>query len=155
MAVFTPVTHEELEQWLAPLHLGTLVAHKGIASGIENSNFFVTLARDGVHTDYVLTIFEVLKAEQLPFYLELMQHLAQKGLPVPRPYADEHGALFRTLAGKPASLVSKAGGKDTSEPSPAHCASVGRTLAQMHLGWRISKARNRICAVELVAGDAG
>ena len=81
MAVFTPVTHEELEQWLAPLHLGTLVAHKGIASGIENSNFFVTLARDGVHTDYVLTIFEVLKAEQLPFYLELMQHLAQKGLP--------------------------------------------------------------------------
>ena len=74
MAVFTPVTHEELEQWLAPLHLGTLVAHKGIASGIENSNFFVTLARDGVHTDYVLTIFEVLKAEQLPFYLELMQH---------------------------------------------------------------------------------
>ena len=133
MAVFTPVTHEELEQWLAPLHLGALVAHKGIASGIENSNFFVTLARDGVHTDYVLTIFEVLKAEQLPFYLELMQHLAQKGLPVPRPYADEHGALFRTLAGKPASLVSKLAGKDTSEPSPAHCASVGRTLAQMHL----------------------
>lgn len=133
MAVFTPVTHEELEQWLAPLHLGTLVAHKGIASGIENSNFFVTLARDGVHTDYVLTIFEVLTAEQLPFYLELMQHLAQKGLPVPRPYADEYGALFRTLAGKPASLVSKLAGKDISEPSPAHCASVGRTLAQMHL----------------------
>lgn len=97
------------------------------------TQFFVTLARDGVHTDYVLTIFEVLKAEQLPFYLELMQHLAQKGLPVPRPYADEHGALFRTLAGKPASLVSKLAGKDTSEPSPAHCASVGRTLAQMHL----------------------
>lgn len=133
MAVFTPVTHKQLEQWLAPLNLGALVSYQGIASGIENSNFFVTLTHKGVSTDYVLTIFEVLTAEQLPFYLELMQHLAQKGLPVPRPYADANGALFRPLAGKPASLVSKLAGKDTSAPTAAHCASVGRTLAQMHL----------------------
>ena len=133
MAVFTPITREQLEPWLAPLNLGSLIDYKGIASGIENSNFFVTLNRDGVQTEYVLTIFEVLKAEQLPFYLELMQHLAQKGIPVPRPYGDEHGALFRLLAGKPASLVSKLAGRDTSTPTPAHCASVGRTLAQMHL----------------------
>ena len=133
MAVFTPITHEQLEPWLAPLNLGSLVDYKGIASGIENSNFFVTLTHNEVQTEYVLTIFEVLKAEQLPFYLELMQHLAQKGLPVPRPYGDANGALFRTLAGKPASLVSKLAGRDTNTPTPAHCASVGRTLAQMHL----------------------
>ena len=85
MAVFTPVTQEQLAQWLAPLNLGSLVEYKGIANGIDNSNFFVTLNHNGTETEYVLTIFEVLKAEQLPFYLELMQHLALKGLPVPRP----------------------------------------------------------------------
>ena len=60
MAVFTPITREQLEPWLAPLNLGSLIDYKGIASGIENSNFFVTLNRDGVQTEYVLTIFEVL-----------------------------------------------------------------------------------------------
>ena len=136
MAVFTQITHDELVTWLAPLNLGTLVEFKGIASGIENSNFFVTL-NDGVYnTTYVLTLFEVLTPEQLPFYLELMQHLALKGIPVPRPYADAQGQLFRPLAGKPATLVSKLSGHDTTAPTPAHCASVGRTLAQMHLAGR-------------------
>ncbi|MCE1160384.1 MAG: homoserine kinase [Burkholderiales bacterium] len=136
MAVFTQITHEQLAHWLIPLQLGELVEFKGIATGIENSNFFVTLSKDGVTTDYVLTIFEVLTPEQLPFYLELMTHLAHKGIPVPLPYADANGALFRELAGKPASLVSKMAGKDTHTPTPAHCASVGRTLAQMHLAVR-------------------
>ncbi len=133
MAVFTQITHEQLAQWLIPLQLGELIEFKGIATGIENSNFFVTLDHQGRRTDYVLTIFEVLTPEQLPFYLELMAHLARKGIPVPLPYADSEGALFRPLAGKPASLVSKMAGKDTSTPTPEHCASVGRTLAQMHL----------------------
>lgn len=133
MAVFTDITHDQLAQWVAPLDLGQLNTFKGISAGIENSNFFVTLSQNGVETDYVLTIFEVLTAEQLPFYLKLMAHLAQKNLPVPRPYADAEGALFRPLAGKPASLVSKLSGTDTHSPTPAHCASVGRTLAQMHL----------------------
>ena len=133
MAVFTQITREQLAQWLTPLQLGELIEFKGIATGIENSNFFVTLSKDGITTDYVLTIFEVLTAEQLPFYLELMAHLAHKDIPVPQPYADANGTLFRELAGKPASLVSKMAGKDTNTPTPAHCASVGRTLAQMHL----------------------
>lgn len=136
MAVFTQITHEQLSHWLIPLQLGELVEFKGIATGIENSNFFVTLSKADVTTDYVLTIFEVLTSEQLPFYLELMAHLAHKGIPVPLPYADANGALFRELAGKPASLVSKMAGKDTHTPTPAHCASVGRTLAQMHLAVR-------------------
>ena len=136
MAVFTQITHDELATWLTPLNLGTLVEFKGIASGIENSNFFVTLNNGTHNTTYVLTLFEVLTPEQLPFYLELMQHLAIKGIPVPRPYADQQGQLFRPLAGKPATLVSKLSGSDTAAPTPAHCASVGRTLAQMHLAGR-------------------
>ena len=136
MAVFTQITTEQLSDWLTPLNLGRLVEFKGIASGIENSNFFVTLDKDGQRTDYVLTIFEVLTAQQLPFYLELMQHLASKDLPVPRPFASTDGALFRPLAGKPAALVSKLAGADTATPTPTHCASVGRVLAQMHLAGR-------------------
>ena len=133
MAVFTQITHEQLSEWLIPLQLGELIEFKGIATGIENSNFFVTLSKDRVQTDYVLTLFEVLTPAQLPFYLELMAHLARKNIPVPLPYADAHGALFRELAGKPASLVSKMAGKDTNAPTPMHCTSVGRTLAKMHL----------------------
>jgi homoserine kinase type II len=133
MAVFTPITSEQLRDWLQPLNLGELVEFKGIASGIENSNFFVTLKQNGTDKDYVLTIFEVLTPEQLPFYLELMQHLALKGIPVPRPFADTNGSLFRPLADKPACLVSKLAGSDTATPTTAHCVSVGRVLAQMHL----------------------
>lgn len=133
MAVFTNITHEQLSAWLKPLNLGALVEFKGIASGIENSNFFVTLENNHIQTTYVLTIFEVLTAEQLPFYLDFMQHLALKNLPVPRPFADAQGQLFRPLAGKPACLVSKLDGADTNAPTSAHCASVGQTLAKMHL----------------------
>ncbi|TDR28817.1 homoserine kinase [Hydromonas duriensis] len=132
MAVFTQITPNELASWLEPLKLGTLVEFKGIASGIENSNFFVTLNDNSKTTDYVLTIFEVLTPEQLPFYLQLMQHLADKNIPVPRPFADNQGQLFRPLAGKPAALVSKLSGQEAKEITPAHCASVGRTLAQLH-----------------------
>lgn len=133
MAVFTHITHQQLSDWLEPLNLGTLVSYKGIATGIENSNFFVTLEHNSKHTDYVLTLFEVLTPKQLPFYLNLMAHLAQKGLPVPQPYPDPTGALFRPLANKPASLVSKLAGTEITAPTPEHCASVGRTLAQAHL----------------------
>lgn len=133
MAVFTQITHDELATWLAPLSLGTLIDFKGISAGIENSNFFVTLEQNNQRIDYVLTIFEVLTAEQLPFYIELMRHLANKNIPVPRPFADTTGQLFRPLAGKPATLVSKLTGSDTNTPTLAHCISVGRTLAQMHL----------------------
>lgn len=133
MAVFTNITHSELEKWLIPLNLGKLIDFKGIASGIENSNFFVTLEQNKIKTTYVLTIFEVLTTEQLPFYLQLMEHLAIKKLPVPRPYSDQQGQLFRPLSGKPACLVSKLAGNEATEITPAHCASVGRTLAQMHL----------------------
>ena len=102
---------------------------EGIHTGIENTNYFVTtdLGR------YVLTVFERLTARQLPFYLQLMLHLARKGLPVPEPQSTRSGALVTELKSKPAALITRLPGKATTEPTAAQCASVGDFLARMHL----------------------
>jgi homoserine kinase type II len=129
MAVFTAVTLDDLTQWIQQFPLGQALALKGIASGIENSNFFLTTERG----EYVLTIFENLDFEQLPFYLNLMRHLAERGVPVPAPVANAGGTLVTALHGKPASIVSKLEGKSQMAPAPVHCAAVGAMLAKMHL----------------------
>jgi homoserine kinase type II len=132
MAVFTPVGRTELERWLASVDVGALLDYRGIESGIENSNFFVDTARG----HFVLTIFERLDAEQLPFYLELMRHLAQRGIACPAPIVGRDGALFRPLAGKPAALVTRLSGASLLAPRPSHCATAGTALAQLHLAGR-------------------
>ncbi|HJV79711.1 homoserine kinase [Noviherbaspirillum sp.] len=129
MAVFTPVSLDDLTQWLAQFNLGKPLAIKGISSGIENSNFFVTTEAG----EFVLTIFEKLNFEQLPFYLELMRHLADHGVLVPAPISNKHGDILHTLHGKPACLVTKLDGTSQMNPKPAHCAAVGAMLAKMHL----------------------
>ncbi len=129
MAVFTPVSMADLSVWITQFPLGQAIAIKGISSGIENSNFFI-------HTDageYVMTIFENLSFEQLPFYLHLMDHLARRGIPVPAPVANNDGQLVTALHGKPAAIVSKLSGDSELHPSAAHCAEVGEMLAKMHL----------------------
>ncbi|RJG15372.1 homoserine kinase [Massilia cavernae] len=132
MAVFTAVGLGDLTQWIKQFPLGNAVALKGIASGIENSNFFLTTERG----EYVLTIFENLGFDQLPFYLKLMRHLAERGIPVPAPVANDQGELVVALHGKPASIVSKLEGSSQMAPQPAHCAAVGAMLARMHLAGR-------------------
>lgn len=129
MAVFTPVTLEDVGPWITQFPLGKAVALKGIASGIENSNFFITTERG----EYVLTIFENLTFAQLPFYLQLMRHLAQHGVLVPAPVPNDQGELCVPLHGKPAAIVSKLEGKPQMAPQPVHCAAVGAMLARMHL----------------------
>lgn len=129
MAVFTPVSLDDLTQWLAQFSLGKPLAIKGISSGIENSNFFLTTEKG----EYVLTIFEKLTFEQLPFYLELMRHLADRGVLVPAPVANRHGDILHSLHGKPAAIVSKLEGVSQLAPKPVHCAAVGTMLAKMHL----------------------
>ncbi|PHV08128.1 homoserine kinase [Janthinobacterium sp. BJB412] len=129
MAVFTPVNLDDVSQWIKQFPLGKPLAIKGIAGGIENSNFFLTTERG----EYVLTIFENLSFEQLPFYLNLMRHLAEHGVLVPAPVANEHGELVTPLHGKPAAIVAKLAGSSQMDPLPAHCAAVGATLAKMHL----------------------
>jgi homoserine kinase type II len=129
MAVFTPVSLDDLDAWLAQFHLGRPLAVKGISSGIENSNFFLTTETG----EYVLTIFEKLTFEQLPFYLELMRHLADHGVLVPAPIANRNGNILHSLHGKPCAIVTRLEGRSPLEPGPVHCAAVGAMLAKMHL----------------------
>jgi homoserine kinase type II len=129
MAVFTPVNLDDLRSWITRFPLGKALAVKGIASGIENSNFFITTETG----EYVLTIFEKLTFEQLPFYLHLMRHLAQRNVLVPAPLASHGGEIMHTLHGKPAAIVTKLEGACQLSPQPVHCAAVGAMLAKMHL----------------------
>lgn len=129
MAVFTEVTEQEASGLLADLGLGTLHSMQGCASGIENTNYFVSTNQG----DYVLTLFERLSFEQLPFYLNLMHHLAARGIPVPAPQANAQGDILHTLKGKPAAVVTRLKGRNQLAPQAADCAQVGAMLARMHM----------------------
>ncbi|MHB1249252.1 MAG: homoserine kinase [Polaromonas sp.] len=129
MAVFTEVSFDEAAAFLNALNLGPLRSLKGAAGGIENTNYFM----DTTEGHYVLTLFERLTFEQLPFYLHLMKHLAACGIPVPDPAADANGAILHRLKGKPTAVVNKLPGHSELAPTPEHCAQVGKMLARMHL----------------------
>ncbi len=128
MAVFTEVSPEEAAGLLSDLDLGVLQSMQGATSGIENTNYFVSTDKG----DYVLTLFERLRFEQLPFYLNLMHHLAHRGIPVPAPQANAQGEILHTLKGKPAAVVTRLKGRNQLAPQAADCAQVGAMLARMH-----------------------
>ena len=129
MAVFTEVSPAAAQALLTRLQLGELRALRGIEGGIENTNYFVTTDTG----EFVLTLFERLSAEQLPFYLHLMRHLAHAGIPVPEPQADARGEILHSVCGKPAAVVNKLHGRSQLAPQAVHCAAVGAMLARMHL----------------------
>lgn len=129
MAVFTTVSEAELTAWLCDYSLGQLLTLQGIASGIENTNYFVTTSNGR----FVLTLFEKLNASELPFYLNLMAHLARHGIPCPAPMANRQNQFLGELNGKPACIVSRLVGKSTTEPSVEQCAAMGAMLGQMHI----------------------
>src|SRR5512137_1457025 len=129
MAVYTEVGFAEADALLQRLGLGALTDLRGIRSGIENTNYYASTAQG----QWVLTLFERLSREQLPYYLRLMQHLAQRGIPVPAPQADAGGELLHTLAGKPATVVTRLPGSHRLAPDAPHCAQVGAMLARMHV----------------------
>ena len=132
MAVFTEVSFDTANQLFGSLRLGTLKSLRGCEGGIENTNYFASSDMG----DYVLTLFERLTAEQLPFYLHLMKHLAQRGIPVPDPQADANGEILLHVQGKPAAVVNKLKGKSQLQPTAAHCAAVGEMMARMHVAGR-------------------
>jgi homoserine kinase type II len=144
MAVFTEVPEEAAGELVRRLDIGELVALKGIQGGIENTNYFLTAQKDGERHEYVLTLFERLSHQQLPFYLYLMKHLARHGIPVPEPAcqpntasaAHPEGELLFTLCGKPAAVVEKLRGHSELQPTDDHCAAVGEMMARMHLAAR-------------------
>ena len=129
MAVFTDVSPAEAGALTLRLGVGELLQLQGIGAGIENTNYFATTTGGA----WVLTLFERLNAEQLPYYLQLMQHLAQRGLPVPAPQADASGQMVHRVAGKPAALVTRLAGHHQLAPDLHHCAQLGSLLAKLHL----------------------
>lgn len=136
MAVYTEVSFDEAAPLLQSLGLGQLQTIDACSGGIENTNYFV----DTDQGRYVLTLFERLGFEQLPFYLHLMKHLAQRGIPVPAPHAaltaeagSQTGDILHRLKDKPAAVVDRLRGRSELAPTPVHCAAVGEMLARMHL----------------------
>src|SRR5690625_38815 len=129
MAVFTSVSKTDAQELLSRYHLGELVALEGISAGIENTNYFL----DTTQGRYVLTLFEVLTLEQLPFYIELMHHLAHQGLPVPSPERLNNQELITTLHGKPCVIDSRLQGRSVENVHLAHCILSAEVLADIHL----------------------
>ena len=130
MAVYTDVAADELAEFLGHYDIGELLSYKGIAEGVENSNFLL-------HTtsgSFILTLYEKRVARNdLPFFLGLMTHLASRGLSCPQPVKNKSGEALSALAGRPAAIISFLEGVWPRKPNTAHCAGVGAALAQMHL----------------------
>ena len=129
MAVYTEVSFDEAADFLLKLDVGPLQILKPCSGGIENTNYFADTDRG----EYVLTLFERLSFKQLPFYLQLMKHLAERGIPVPNPVPDGKGEILHNLKGKPAAVVNKLRGASELAPTLTHCAQVGAMMARMHL----------------------
>ena len=168
MAVYTEVSDEELTAFLSRYDIGALLSFKGIAEGVENSNFL--LKTEG--GQYILTLYEKrVRQEDLPFFLGLMEHLANGGLPCPTPVHDRSGAALQVLAGRPAAIISFLNGYSVRRPRVEHCGPVGFALADMHLagadfatrranalslpGWRQLAAATADRADEVAPGLAG
>lgn len=132
MAVFTSVNEADARSLLLRFSLGELLALRGISSGIENTNYFLSTTSG----EYVLTLFERLTHAQLPFYIDLMSHLAEHGVPVPHPQTMHDGARITELHGKPTTIVTCLPGHCEMQPRAAHCEQVGAGLARMHLAGR-------------------
>jgi len=128
MSVYTSVSNEELATWLTRYSVGQLIELKGIAAGITNTNYFVTTTQGR----YVLTLFETLSLDELPYYLNLMSHLARHGVACPTPVADHTDHFCSRLAGKPACLVSCLNGQDVDAPNRQQCHALGEMLGAMH-----------------------
>ncbi len=130
MAVYTDVSDEELEAFIATYDIGALTSFKGIAEGVENSNYLV-------HTEggpYILTLYEKrVRREDLPYFLALMEHLAARGISCPLPVKDREGQALKELAGRPAALISFLEGLWVRRPGIEHCAGLGQALARFHL----------------------
>jgi homoserine kinase type II len=130
MAVYTDVTTEDLAPFLAGYDIGELLAYKGIAEGVENSNFLVHTSRGY----FILTLYEKrVAAPDLPFFLGLMEHLASRGLTCPQPVKTRSGETLGTVAGRPAAMVTFLDGMWIRRPSAAHCGALGEALAKLHL----------------------
>ena len=133
MAVYTSLCKTDLDGWLADFDLGVLTGFQGIDGGIENTNYFVDTLHDGRPQQFVLTLFEELSLEEMPFFVELTGYLAERGVAVPAPFKDRNGIALKTLARRPALLLPRFNGRHQTDLTPEHCRQIGAALAQLHL----------------------
>ncbi len=137
MAVYTEVSKTDLENLLKDFDLGRLVDFKGIDGGIENTNYFVTLNNsEGQNREYVLTLFEELNQDEMPYFVELTTWLAERGCPVPFPFKDNNGIALKSLHGRPALLQPRLPGHHIETLTERHCSQIGAALAQFHQAGR-------------------
>ncbi|OHV22149.1 homoserine kinase [Rhizobium sp. RMa-01] len=140
MAVYTDIAEDDLKWFLTEYDAGTLLSYKGIAEGVENSNFLLHTSKEPL----ILTLYEKrVEKTDLPFFLGLMQHLAARGLSCPLPLPRRDGALLGSLSGRPAALISFLEGMWLRKPEAKHCREVGRALAEMHVagdGFELTRA---------------
>jgi len=140
VAVYTDVTAEDLAAFLAGYDVGDLLAYKGIAEGVENSNFLVHTSRG----HFILTLYEKrVAAKDLPFFLALMEHLHARGISCPQPVKNNKGEMLGKVAGRPAAMITFLDGMWIRRPSASHCAALGAALAKLHLAgldFRLTRA---------------
>ena len=168
MAVYTEVSDDELARFIARYELGGLLSYKGIAEGVENTNYLLHTGKG----PFFLTLYEKRVAPaDLPFFLDLLEHLAKAGINCPTPVRDADGRMLGALAGKPAALVTFLEGVWIRRPQPRHCAAVGQAMAQLHMagksfrpqranalglaGWRPLFQRLQARAEEIAPGLSG
>src|SRR4051795_2651941 len=133
MAVYTDVAAEELAEFLKGYDVGELLSYKGIAEGVENSNFLMHTSKGA----YILTLYEKRVAmDDIPYFLSLMAHLAERGVHCPQPEKNRQGEVYSSLAGRPAAIINFLEGMWPRRPTAAHCTGVGEALARMHLAGR-------------------
>ena len=130
MAVYTELSNDDLERFVAEYHIGEVTSIKGIAEGVENSNYLIQTEIDR----FILTIYEKrVKAKDLPFFLGLMDHLAAAGIPCPTPIHGKDGRALRQVLGKPAAIISFLDGVWPKGRTPNHCSQLGEAVARMHV----------------------
>ena len=168
MAVYTEVSDADVTEFVGRYDIGEVLSCKGIAEGIENSNYVLTTSRG----PFILTLYEKrVRRQDLPFFLGLMRHLSDKGIPCPTPVADRAGNLQSELCQRPAAIVSFLPGMWPRRATPGHCAALGSAMAQMHVagadftirrdndlsvsGWRPLLDASRTRADEVQPGLAG
>src|SRR5271157_4919012 len=148
MAVYTEVSDEALRDFLALYDVGDSLSFKGIAEGVENSNFLLRTTKN----QFILTLYEKrVKVDDLPFFIGLMEHLAERGVTCPRPVRNHAGEALGELAGRPATIVTFLDGLWIRRPHVGHCGEVGEALARMHIAGADFRLR-RVNSLSLEAG---
>ncbi|HEX7028282.1 MAG TPA: homoserine kinase [Gammaproteobacteria bacterium] len=133
MSVYTTLDRHDLSEFLKAYEIGALSDFQGISEGIENTNYFVNTRHNDLPQSFVLTIFESIGFEELPYFLELTAFLSEHNVPCAHPIADRDGEYLQTLKGKPAALVQRLPGRSIVNPSADDCRQVGEVLARLHI----------------------